>query len=214
MDTKLVIFDMDGTILYTLPDLHYSLNRALQLHGFPTRSIAEVRSFVGNGVRKLVERGVPAGTSADKTEEVFCTFFAHYKEHSADNTLPYDGIIDLLKRLKARGILTAVVSNKEHNAVLALCQRFFAGLFDYAVGEQPGIANKPAPDSVYLVLDTLDIDKKHTLYVGDSDVDMLTANNAGLQAVAVTWGYKDKSDLIACGASLFADKAEDILKYC
>ncbi len=211
MKAKLVIFDMDGTILYTLTDLANSLNLALTQHGYPTRTLQEVRSFVGNGVKKLVERGLPTGTTQAQFDLVFDTFFSHYKEHSSDNTMPYDGIVDLLKALKSQGILTAVVSNKEHNAVLKLCDRFFSNLFDCAIGEMPSVKNKPAPDSVYLALDKLGIDQANTLYVGDSDVDMMTAKNANVKAIAVTWGYKDKDELIASGATLFVDRAEEIL---
>ncbi len=205
---------MDGTILYTLTDLKNSLNIALEQFGYPTHTTEEVRSFVGNGVKKLVERGLPQGTDAKVVDQVFGVFFDHYKEHSTDNTVPYDGIVDLLKTLKKNGVLTAVVSNKEDGAVQVLCDKFFRGLFDCAIGERKGIQAKPAPDSVYLALDALNVQKEDALYVGDSDVDMLTAKNAGITPVAVTWGYKDKDVLISYGATDFADTALDVLKYC
>lgn len=211
MKYKLVIFDMDGTILDTLEDLKDCLNHALEQNAFPVRTLEEVRNFVGNGIRKLVERAVPAGTDIREIDSVFSDFQIYYKLHCTDKTKPYAGIAELLRTLRQQGIKTAVVSNKIDFAVQDLVLRYFDGLFDMAVGDRPGMARKPAPDSVYAVLDGLHIDKEACVYVGDSDVDIDTARNAGLDSIIVTWGFRDREFLAARGASVFAEKPEDVL---
>lgn len=211
MRYKLAIFDMDGTILNTLGDLKNCLNYALRHNGYPERSFDEVRRFVGNGIRRLVERGVPEGTGVEHTDKVFEDFKIYYKVHCTDLTVPYEGIPALIKRLREKGVLTAVVSNKLDFAVQELVERFFSGLFDMAVGDRGGIAKKPAPDSVFAVLDTLHIEKKDAVYIGDSDVDIATAKNAGLDSIIVEWGFRDRDFLEEKGARVFAKKPEDIL---
>lgn len=210
MNCSLVIFDMDGTILNTLEDLADSLNHALQLSGCPLRTIDEVRSFVGNGIRKLIERSVPANTSPDKQNQIFTDFHAHYSIHCADKTRPYDGIIDLLHFLKEKGIKAAVVSNKADYAVKELCTQYFNGLFDTAVGEQEGIARKPAPDSVNAVLARLQIPRKEAVYIGDSDVDIATAKNARIDCIAVSWGFRSQDFLKEHGASMIVSSTEEL----
>lgn len=160
MRYKAAIFDMDGTILNTLEDLTDSTNYALSHHGFPERTIDEVRRFVGNGIRKLIERAVPAGTDVATIDKVFDTFASYYKEHSAIKTRPYDGIHDAIAKLRAAGVKTAVVSNKADFAVQDLCVDYFPGMFDFALGEKSGIAKKPAPDMVEECLRTLGLEKK------------------------------------------------------
>lgn len=172
---KMLIFDMDGTILYTLEDLKNTTNYALNEHGFPERTLEEVRQFVGNGIHKLIERAVPAGTSDADIEAVFTTFEIYYKDHCMDTTRPYDGINDLLTKLRAQGYMTAVVSNKVDFAVQDLVKDFFVGQFDVAIGEREGVRKKPAPDSVYEVLKEFDLKKDEVIYIGDSDVDYATA---------------------------------------
>lgn len=211
MKYKLVIFDMDGTILDTLEDLKDCTNHALEQNGFPVRTLQEVRNFVGNGIRKLVERAVPAGTGPGQIDRVFSDFQVYYKLHCTDKTKPYAGIAELLCTLRRQGIKTAVVSNKIDFAVQDLILRYFDGLFDMAVGDRAGMARKPAPDSVYAVLEGLHIDKAAAVYVGDSDVDIDTARNAGLDSIIVTWGFRDREFLAARGASVFAEKPEDVL---
>lgn len=211
MKYKLVIFDMDGTILDTLEDLKGCLNYALEKNGFPVRTYEEVRNFVGNGIRKLVERGVPAGTGVKEIEGVFSDFQAYYKLHCTDKTKPYDDITELLRALRERGLRTAVVSNKIDFAVQDLVRRYFHGLFDMAVGDRAGMARKPEPDSVYAVLEGLHIEKEAAIYVGDSDVDIDTARNAGIDSIIVTWGFRDREFLEAHGASIFAGKPMDVL---
>ena len=208
---KMLIFDMDGTILYTLDDLMNSTNYALLEYGYPVRTLDEVRQFVGNGIHKLVERAVPEGTPKDRIEDVFETLEKHYKIHCMDTTKPYDGIIDLLKKLREKGFQTAVVSNKVDFAVQDLVDDFFRGLFDIAIGEREGVRKKPAPDSVYEVMKAFHLAKEDVVYIGDSDVDFETAKNAGVDYILVEWGFRDRSFLESLGASVFAKKPEDIL---
>jgi len=211
MQHNTVIFDLDGTLLYSIEDLWLSTNYALQAHHLPKRSLEEVTSFVGNGVRLLIERAVPADTSATTIQSVFESFRTHYKEHMYDHTRPYDGIIDLLKELKQLNIRTAIVSNKYDAGVKMLKDQFFADLIDLAIGESSDIPKKPAPDSVLKAIEQLGSTKEHCLYIGDSDVDMKTALNAAIKGVGVTWGYRTKECLIQSGASVIIDHPSELL---
>ena len=206
---KLAVFDMDGTILDTLEDLKDSTNFALEKCGYPTRSYDEVRRFVGNGIRKLIERAVPEGLTVEQIDRVHEVFTEHYKVHCADKTKAYDGIKPLLEKLRASGVKTAVVSNKADYGVQELCKEYFDGLFDYAVGEREGIRRKPAPDAVNEALRVLGIDRSEAVYIGDSDVDFETAKNAELPCISVLWGFRDEEFLREKGATLFVrDPAE------
>lgn len=207
---KLAIFDMDGTILNTLEDLTDSTNYALRTHGMPERSIEEVRMFVGNGIGKLIKRAVVSGTSEEETEGVLATFKEYYGDHCAIKTRPYDGIVELLKNLKKKGFLTAVVSNKADFAVRSLVQDFYQGLFDAYVGEKEGIRRKPAPDSVNEVLQTLQIEAKDAVYIGDSDVDLETAKNSNMDCIAVEWGFRGHDFLVEHGATTLVQRPEQI----
>jgi phosphoglycolate phosphatase len=211
MKYELIIFDMDGTILNTLDDLKNSTNYALSLHGLPCRSLEEIRTFVGNGIRLLIERAVPQNTPLSVTDSVYADFMEHYQQHCADCTRPYEGIVSLLQALKDRGYLTAVVSNKADPAVQELCRQYFDGLFDCAVGEQKGIAKKPAPDMVRLVLQKLNIPAEKAVYVGDSEVDIQTARNAALDEIIVEWGFRDEAFLRKQGAVTLVCAPEEIL---
>ncbi len=204
----LAIFDLDGTILYTLEDLKNSLNHALASHGFPERTLEEVRRFVGNGVRKLVERGAPAGTPAPELDALYETFHEHYRQHDLDNTRPYEGVPELMEKLKAAGLRLAVVSNKVDYGVKDLCRRFYPGMFDAALGERPGTAKKPAPDLVNAVLAELGISRERAVYIGDSEVDLQTAQNAGMDEVAVSWGFRTVAELTEKGATRIVDTPE------
>lgn len=210
MKYKLAVFDLDGTILDTLEDLADSVNYALDKQGFPRRTVDEVRRFVGNGIRKLIERAVPPETDDEMIENVFAEFTAHYKEHCADKTKPYDGILEVLQKLRERGIKTAVVSNKADYGVQKLCAQYFPELFDYAVGEREGIRRKPCPDSLLAVIDKLGADLAETVYIGDSDVDLKTAENAGVDVISVGWGFRDESFLKENGAEFVIHRPEEI----
>ena len=206
-----VIFDLDGTLMNTLDDLCDSTNYALACCGFPARTFNEVRAFVGNGIRLLIERAVPANTAKEKVDEVFNIFKSYYLTHSKIKTAPYPGVVDLLKTLKAKGFKTAIVSNKIQAGVDELVEEMFKGLVDVAVGERAGYKTKPDPDLVNIAIDALKIDKKDAVYVGDSDVDVLTAKNSDLDMVAVTWGFRDKDFLIEHGATTFIDTPDQLL---
>lgn len=184
-----VIFDMDGTLLDTLEDLKDAVNEGLSVKGYPARSLEEIRQFVGNGVGVLLRNAVPEGTSEADMEVCLEAFKAHYAKHWQDKTKPYDGILQLLADLKASGKKTAVISNKYDEAVVQLCKDYFPELFDAARGERAGVPRKPAPDGIYSILEELGSVKEHAVYVGDSEVDMETAKNAGLVSVGVTWGF-------------------------
>lgn len=211
MNYKLLIFDLDGTILDTLEDLYLSMNYALKQNGFPERTIDEIRQFVGNGIRKLNERAVPAGTSEMQLNQVHQDFTVHYEKHCADHTKPYAGIPEVLQKLREMGIKTAVVSNKADYAVQILCNDYFPLLFDAVAGEKEGIRRKPAPDAVQAVLNTLQISKEQALYIGDSDVDIETARNAGIPCISVEWGFRDRAFLIQHGAEKIISKPEELL---
>lgn len=197
---ELAIFDLDGTILDTLDDLTDSVNYALDKHGYPTRTKEEIRTFVGDGLLMLVRRAIAPEADENVIQTVFATQKAYYKDHCADKTKPYDGILELLAELKKADVKLAVVSNKADYAVQILCEQYFSGIFHMAVGEKEAVRKKPAPDSVYAVLDELQVEKERAVYIGDSEVDIETAKNAGLDAVLVTWGFRDTEFLQEKGA--------------
>jgi phosphoglycolate phosphatase len=208
---KLVIFDLDGTILDTLEDLCDATNYALGCFGFGARTLDEVRRFVGNGIGKLIERAVPDGTDEKTTEAVLATFKEYYGEHCEDKTAAYDGVMEMLEELRAAGIKTAVVSNKADFAVQKLCEKYFDGMFDVCVGERSGVPRKPAPDSVYGILNELGVAACDAVYVGDSDVDIATARNAGLDEILVSWGFRGREFLLEHGAKVVVDEPVGIV---
>ena len=212
MKYELIVFDMDGTILDTLEDLKNSMNHTLKLHNMPERTLDEIRSFVGNGIRKLIERAVMSGTSTEQIDVIHKDFMEHYEIHCADFTRPYDGVNDLIKELRNRGYKTAVVSNKADGAVQDLCVQYFPGLFDLAIGERPEIAKKPAADMVNLALNKLNVSKEKAVYIGDSDVDVATARNSKLDMIAVDWGFRTREFLVEQGAETIVSKPEEILE--
>ena len=207
------IFDLDGTLLDTLDDLTAAVNYALRCYGMPEHSRDDVRRFVGNGVRLLMVRAVPDGEQNPRFEEVFEAFRQYYMEHSLDTTRPYDGVPEMLAVLKARGCRLAVVSNKFCAATRELCRHFFADTIEVAVGEHEaeGIRKKPAPDTVNEALTQLGVDRQDAVYVGDSDVDLLTARNAGLPCISVLWGFRDRDFLVAHGATTFVAAPDELL---
>ena len=211
MKYKAIIFDLDGTLTDTLEDLCLSTNYALSSCGLPERHPDEVRRFVGNGVRKLIERAVPADTEPAMLEWCFDAFRSHYIIHCQDHTQLYPGIASLLTALHAKGYRMAVVSNKMQSGVTELARLFFQGVIDVAIGEQPGIPRKPAPDMVQAALAGLGVTTEEAVYVGDSDVDLQTAANAGLPCISVLWGFRTREFLIAHGATVFAEHPQDIL---
>lgn len=210
MQIRLAVFDLDGTILDTLEDLAAAGNHALTSCGMPERTTDEVRQFVGNGIRKYMERAVPPGTPEADIDRVHAAFTAYYTEHCADRTAPYPGIPELLRQLRSAGIRTAVVSNKADYAVQMLCEQYFPGLFDAAAGEKEGVRRKPAPDAVNAVLAALHIPREETVYIGDSDVDIETARNAGMPCISVSYGFRSEAFLREHGAVTVAGDAEQL----
>jgi phosphoglycolate phosphatase len=208
-----VIFDMDGTLLNTLDDLWAAVNYALRQEGMPERTLEEVRTFVGNGVEKLMRRAVSTDCGEDRFQSAFAHFKAYYAEHNNDHTGAYPGVVELLRELKKEGYALAIVSNKLDSAVKELSQVYFEGIVTVAIGDQPGMAKKPAPDMVNAALEKLGKTKEHAVYVGDSDVDLSTAKNAGLPCISVLWGFRDKEFLVECGADCFAEIPEDVKEY-
>lgn len=208
-----VIFDLDGTLLNTLYDLTNSVNWALEKYGQPTRSIEEVRAFVGNGLRNLMRRAVPNGEENPVFEDLFEFFREYYKSHCNIKTAPYEGIMELMKELKGRGIQMAIVSNKIDAGVKELNAIYFAEYVDVALGEREGIERKPAPDSVNEAIRLLGVNKENTVYVGDSDVDIQTAKNAEIRCVSVSWGFRDEAFLMEHGAGIMIDRPLELLEY-
>ena len=207
------IFDLDGTLLDTLGDLAASVNYALRTHGMPEHTIDDVRRFVGNGVRKLMERAIPDGASNPDFEATFATFRQYYMAHSLDTTKPYDGILETLEALKAKGCHLAVVSNKMMAATQELCRHFFPDTIEVAIGENEaeGIRKKPAPDTVIAALRQLGVGQEGAVYVGDSDVDSETARNSGLPCISVLWGFRDRDFLLQHSAKTFISNPFELL---
>lgn len=195
------VFDLDGTLLSTLDDLAASCNYALRTNGMPERTLDEVRKFVGNGVKKLMERAVPKGFDNPLFENTFADFRQHYMQHNLDNTRPYPGVMEMLKSLRSRGKKVAVVSNKFYAATQALCKHFFGDLVDVAIGEREDIRKKPAPDAVLEALRQMNAGTERAVYIGDSNVDIETAANSGMPCISVLWGFRDYDFLIEHGAT-------------
>lgn len=215
MNKKIVIFDLDGTLLNTLEDLTDSTNYALEKFGYDKKSLNEVKSFVGNGVSKLIERSIPGGLNNINFERCLEIFKQHYSNNMFNKTKPYPGIINLLKKLKSENVKIAVVSNKFDLAVRELCEKYFSFYIDIALGENEklGIRKKPFADLILKVLKDFEVEKKEAIYVGDSEVDILTAKNSGISCLSVTWGFKDEGFLIKNGAEIIINSPLEIMKY-
>lgn len=209
---KAIVFDMDGTLLDTLQDLTNAVNMALSKYGLPEKTVPEVCKVVGNGARNLVKGVVPEGENHPEFDAIFTDYKIYYAEHCEEETKPYEGILELLQELKKRKYQMAVVSNKPDPAVKVLAEKYFPGCFKVAIGDMEGYKRKPAPDLVYKALEELGTKKEEAIYVGDSDVDLMTAMNAELPCVSVTWGFRDREFLMFHGASMFIDKPMELLE--
>ena len=207
-----VIFDLDGTLLNTLDDLTSSTNHALAEFGLPPRTTDEVRAFVGNGIANLIRLAVPADSSEELMREVHDAFDEHYAAHNLDATAPYLGVCELVARLRSNGLKCCVVSNKGDYAVQPLVRHFFPGLFDFVCGEREreGIRRKPWPDTVLQCMRACDSDPGRCVYVGDSEVDVLTAHNAGIECITVTWGFRTPEQLLEAGAGEMVDTVKQL----
>lgn len=213
MKRALYVFDLDGTILDTLTDLTNSVNFVLSKYGESPLSAREVADRTGNGVRVLVQKSLPADVDSETFKKAFADFSAHYMQHCADNTRAYDGIKDVLQKIREQGAKCAVVSNKTDGAVQLLAKKHFDGLFDFVTGQKDGVRPKPYPDAVELVLDALGVCKSDALYIGDSEVDVATAKNVGMDCLCVDWGFRDENRLKKSGAERIISDPQDILKF-
>ena len=211
MKIDTVIFDLDGTLLNTLDDLHACFNHAIKEFGYIERTKEEIRNFVGNGVQKALERALPENISKSELEKVVDCFKKYYSQNMNTYTKPYDGIDEMLKELQAKGFKLGIVSNKFDDAVKALSKKYFGSSIAYAVGEGYGIRRKPEADGVNKVLSELKSKKGNAIYVGDSEVDIQTAKNSNLPCISVLWGFKDKDFLIKNGAKYIAATPKDII---
>ena len=211
MEYKTYIFDLDGTLLDTLHDLWVSCNYALRENGMPERTLDEVRRFVGNGVKKLMERAIPQGLDNPKFDVTYETFRKHYLVHSLDTTKPYSGIPELLANLKKHGKHMAVVSNKFYVATQELCRHFFGDYIDIAIGERENIRKKPAPDTVNEAIRQLGVGREDAVYIGDSDVDVMTARNSNMPCISVLWGFRDRDFLMQHGATTFVAAPKELM---
>lgn len=207
---RLAIFDLDGTLLDTLDDLYNAVNYALGEFSFPLRSKDEVRRFIGNGVKKLMERATPDGTDDKTNESCLRVFREYYLSHMRDFTLPFGGTKELLFSLREKGILIAVVSNKLHEAVKELCDDYFPGLIDEAIGVSHESERKPNAINVLKAMKLFDADTDTAVYIGDSEVDVQTAHNAGLECIGVTWGFRTKEELLEAGCEYIADSCNEV----
>ncbi len=207
-----IIFDLDGTLLNTLEDLKDSVNYALKKQNFELRTLPEIRSFVGNGIRLLMERSVPENTDAETFEICFKDFCDYYKIHMEDKTAPYEHINEMLTTIKKEGFKTAIVTNKADFAAQDLCKRMFGDTIDLVVGSTDDRPNKPAPDGVYYALEILGSELENTVFVGDADTDILTANNAGLVSIGVLWGFRDREVIEKEGAKYIVSTVKDLEK--
>ncbi|MBO5158731.1 MAG: HAD-IA family hydrolase [Lachnospiraceae bacterium] len=206
-----VIFDLDGTLLNTLEDLADGVNHVMEENGYPKRTLEEVRLFVGNGIRRLMEQAVPESVTGDEFERVFEEFRSYYTEHCQIKTRAYDGIMQLLDTLKKQGYAMAIVSNKNHAAVCELNEIYFKEYIKVAIGQKDGIRKKPAPDTVIQALKKLGKEKETAIYVGDSEVDFATAKNSGMDCALVTWGFRTKNELAEFEPTVFIDQPEELL---
>lgn len=211
-DIKAVIFDLDGTLLDTLGDLADGVNYALTQYGYPERSIDEVRHFVGNGVRNLMQQAIPEGLMSPHFEECLHTFKDYYSKNMQNKTRPYDGVLEMLDAVRDAGCKSAIVSNKFDRAVKELAKDHFGGHIEVAIGESSRTPKKPAPDCVYEALMQIGVSKEQAIYVGDSEVDVRTAHNAGIPCVAVTWGFRDRDVLVAEGADYIIDRPAELMQ--
>lgn len=210
---KAVIFDLDGTLLNTLEDLTDAVNHVMRQFNYPEHTIEEIRSFVGNGIKLLIERSLPYGKDNPEFDKVFSEFKSYYTSHCQIKTRPYDGIMELISSLKEQGYKLAIVSNKNQSAVTELNNIYFSDYISTAIGEKEGVRKKPAPDTVIKALNELGISSDDAVYVGDSDVDRETAENSNMDCISVTWGFRDRKLLESLNPYAIIDKPAELLNY-
>ena len=205
MSYKAVLFDLDGTVMNTIEALHDSVNSSLSHFGMPEISLEDTMHFLGNGARRLIEQAVPEGTGNDLLEKVLEYYVNYYQAHCMIKTAPYDGVIDLMKRLADAGKRQVIISNKPDGATREIAERFFSGLTDFVIGEKAGLRRKPWPDMVDAAVERLGLSKEECVLIGDSEVDIATGKNAAVDCISVLWGFRDRKTLEDAGASVFAE---------
>lgn len=213
MKYKAVLFDMDGTVLDTLGDLAAAVNHTLREFSMPVRSIAEVAAALGNGAAYLIAHTVPAGTPKELTDKVLAAYAPYYDAHCDILTGPYDGIVPLMQKLRERGVKLAVISNKQDTAVKPLAEKYFPGLLEIAVGESAEVRRKPNPDAVLAALCHIGVEREEAIYVGDTEVDLQTARNAGMECASVDWGFRTREQLVEIGAEHIFDTVQELEEY-
>ena len=210
MKYQAVLFDMDGTVLDTLDDLCDSINHSLAEFSLPQVSREHVRQCLGNGAAFLVSHSIPAGSSPELEANVLAFYKPWYDAHCLIKTAPYEGILPMMQSLKEQGLRLAIISNKPDRAVQELSDAFFPGLLELSVGESPSVRRKPAPDTVLTAASQIGLSVDQCVYVGDSEVDLQTARNAGMDCISVTWGFRDEAQLIEAGASVLVRTPEEL----
>lgn len=213
MKYKAVLFDMDGTVLDTLGDLAAAVNHTLREFSMPERSIAEVAAALSNGAAYLIAHTVPAGTPKELTDKVLAAYAPYYDAHCDILTGPYDGIVPLMEKLRDRGVKLAVISNKQDTAVKPLAEKYFPGLLEIAVGESAEVRRKPNPDAVLAALCHIGVEREEAIYVGDTEVDLQTARNAGMECASVDWGFRTREQLVEIGAEHIFDTVQELEEY-
>lgn len=213
MKYKAVLFDMDGTVLNTLGDLAAAVNHTLREFSMPERSIAEVAAALGNGAAYLIAHTVPAGTPKELTEKVLAAYAPYYDSHCDILTGPYDGIVPLMRKLRDKGVKLAVISNKQDTAVKPLAEKYFPGLLEIAVGESAEVRRKPNPDAVLAALRHIGATREEAIYVGDTEVDLQTAHNAGMECASVDWGFRTREQLVESGAEHIFENVQELEEY-
>lgn len=208
---KAVLFDLDGTLINSIFDLAESMNHILEKYGYKKRTLEEINSFVGNGLKNLTELSL--GEKPDNFDEIYADFREYYFAHCCEKTVPYEGMRETLKKLKDRGYRLGVVTNKPDFAAKEICGVFFDGLFDIVMGEHAPLKRKPAPDMPTAVMEFLGVKKEEALYVGDSEVDILTGKNAGMDVLSVSYGFRSKDELKKAGVNIMVDKPVDIYSF-
>lgn len=213
MKYKAVLFDMDGTVLDTLGDLAAAVNHTLREFSMPERSIAEVAAALGNGAAYLIAHTVPDGTPKELTDKVLAAYAPYYDAHCDILTGPYDGIVPLMQKLRGKGVKLAVISNKQDTAVKLLAEKYFPGLLEIAVGESAEVRRKPNPDAVLAALRHIGVEREDAIYVGDTEVDLQTARNAGMECASVDWGFRTREQLVEIGAEHIFDTVQELEEY-
>lgn len=210
MKYKAVLYDMDGTVLDTLADLTDAVNHTLVHFGLPEVSARRVRAALGNGAARLIAAALPQGTDSALADKVLQYYKPYYAANCKVKTAPYRGIVELMQRLNAAGVRQAVISNKPDGAVRRLAEEFFPGLLEFAVGESETVRRKPCPDAVNAAVAAMGLEKAECVYIGDTEVDILTAQNAGLDCIAVAWGFRDEDELLRSGAKTIVHTADEL----